>query len=126
MEEPLADELLRAPAAGCGVERALEILEGKWSTLVLRELLSGPLRFTELRARLGGPSPKTLTDRLRMLEHQGVLTRTVHAEVPPRVVYELTARGHSIRPVLMAMLQWGEQDAAADVGGRQAGVAVRR
>ncbi|HYY12538.1 MAG TPA: helix-turn-helix domain-containing protein [Kineosporiaceae bacterium] len=112
MTEPvLEQQLLARPATGCGIERALQVLDGKWTTLILRELLSGPKRFTELRSGLGGPSPKTLTDRLRVLEHQGVLTRTVHAEVPPRVVYELTERGRSLRSVLLAMLAWGEDDA---------------
>jgi DNA-binding HxlR family transcriptional regulator len=92
---------------GCGVERTLRVLDGKWTTLVVRELLSGPKRFGEIRAALGAPSAKTLTDRLRMLEHQGILTRTVHAEVPPRVVYALTAQGHSLSGILYAMLVWG-------------------
>jgi DNA-binding HxlR family transcriptional regulator len=92
----------------CGVERTLQVLDGKWATLVVRELMPGPKRFTELRAAVGAPSAKTLTDRLRALEHQGILTRTVHAEVPPRVVYELTAQGRSLNGILMAMLAWGE------------------
>jgi DNA-binding HxlR family transcriptional regulator len=113
MSEPTFDQrLLLEPTSGCGIERTLQVLDGKWTTLVLRELLGGPKRFTELRSRLGDPSPKTLTDRLRALEHQGVLTRTVYAEVPPRVVYELTPRGQSLRGVLMAMLEWGDRDAA--------------
>lgn len=95
--------------SGCGVERTLQVLDGKWTTLVVRELLAGPQRFGQLRTALGQPSAKTLTERLRALEHQGVLTRTVYAEVPPRVVYELTERGHSLRSVLHAMLDWGEQ-----------------
>jgi DNA-binding HxlR family transcriptional regulator len=97
---------------GCGVERTLQVLDGKWATLVVRELMAGPKRFTELRAVLGMPSAKTLTDRLRALEHQGILTRTVHAEVPPRVVYELTAQGRSLNSILMAMLAWGEANPA--------------
>ncbi len=101
---------------GCGIERTLQVLDGAWATLVLRELLGGPKRFSEIRRALGNPSPKTLTDRLRSLEHQQVLTRTVYAEVPPRVVYELTPRGESLRAVLMAMLAWGEQDAASPSG----------
>ena len=105
------DVLDATPARGCGVERTLGVLDGKWTTLVLRELLTGPKRFGELRTALGGPSPKTLTDRLRILEHQEILTRTVHAEVPPRVVYELTERGQSLRSVLMAMRVWGDADA---------------
>jgi DNA-binding HxlR family transcriptional regulator len=105
--------LLSAPTRGCGIERALEVLDGKWTTLVLRELLQGPKRFGELRAALATVSPKTLTDRLRLLEREGVLTRTVHAEVPPRVVYALTPRGQSLDSVLSAMLEWGNLDAAA-------------
>jgi DNA-binding HxlR family transcriptional regulator len=96
--------------AGCPIERALLILDGKWSTLIIRELLTGPRRFSELRTALGMGSPKTLTERLRILEHQGVLTRTVHAEVPPRVVYALTGRGRSFRSVLEAMAAWGDAD----------------
>jgi DNA-binding HxlR family transcriptional regulator len=107
MSDPLLDT--RA-TAGCPIEHALLVLDGKWSTLIIRELLSGPKRFGELRKGLGIGSPKTLTERLRILEHQGVLTRTVHAEVPPRVVYELTERGRSFRSVLEAMAVWGNAD----------------
>lgn len=105
-------KLLSAPHQGCGVERTLRVLDGKWTTLVVRELLNGPQRFGELRASLGNPSAKTLTDRLRALEHQGILTRTVHAEIPPRVVYELTDEGQSLQTVLHAMLRWGEDHPA--------------
>lgn len=108
--ETIASELLkRSTGAGCGVERTLRVLDGKWTTLIVRELLSGPKRFGEIRAALRSPSAKTLTDRLRALEHQGILTRTVFAEVPPRVVYELTEEGHSLGPILHAMLVWGEE-----------------
>ena len=114
MVEPFDVALAGSIHRGCGVERTLQVLDGKWATLVLRELLRGPKRFGELRAGLGNPSAKTLTDRLRALEHQGVLTRTVHAEIPPRVVYALTPRGRSLRTVLEAMYEWGERDASAD------------
>jgi DNA-binding HxlR family transcriptional regulator len=113
MAELTARTAWTRPHTGCGIERALDVLDGKWTTLVLRELLSGPKRFGELRTALGKPSPKTLTDRLRLLEHQGILTRTVYAEVPPRVVYELTERGQSLRSVLIAMLEWGDTDASS-------------
>jgi DNA-binding HxlR family transcriptional regulator len=113
----LLDPELARP--GCPVERTLEVLDGKWTTLVIRDLLSGPKRFTQLRRSLGNPSAKTLTERLRALEHRGVLTRTVYAEVPPRVVYELTGRGMSLRSVLAAMLAWGEDDTAARPAGDQ-------
>lgn len=98
----------RPSGPGCGVERTLQVLDGKWATLVVRELLNGPKRFGELRAGLANPSAKTLTDRLRALEHQGILTRTIHAEVPPRVVYALTEQGRSLSSILHAMLVWGE------------------
>lgn len=101
--------LTGVPTSGCGIEHTLHVLDGKWTTLVVRELLTGPKRFGELRSALGSPSAKTLTDRLRALEHQQILTRTVRAQVPPRVDYELTGRGQSLRVVLEAMLRWGEQ-----------------
>jgi DNA-binding HxlR family transcriptional regulator len=103
----------------CGIEQTLSILDGKWTTLIVRDLLQhGPRRFTEIRGALnspvlGSPSAKTLTERLRILEHKGILTRTVFAEVPPRVVYELTPRGRSLERVLQAMLAWGMEDQRA-------------
>lgn len=121
---PSEAELDDVPAKGCGIERTLQVLDGSWTTLVVRELLGGPKRFTELRRALGSPSAKTLTERLRRLEQQGVLTRTVHAEVPPRVVYALTERGHSLRAVLLSMLAWGESDRGA-AGTAGAAVAQR-
>ncbi len=108
--ENIVSELLKCSTGeGCGVERALKVLDGKWTTLIVRELLSGPKRFGEIRTALAGASAKTLTDRLRALEHQGILTRTVYAEVPPRVVYELTEQGNSLSGILHAMLVWGEE-----------------
>jgi DNA-binding HxlR family transcriptional regulator len=93
--------------ARCVVERTTEVIGGKWTTLILRELLRGTRRFGELRAALAGISPKTLTDRLRDLEESGVVTRTVYPEVPPRVEYALTEKGEALRPVVDAMAAWG-------------------
>ncbi|MEU5163761.1 helix-turn-helix domain-containing protein [Streptomyces sp. NPDC020875] len=90
----------------CGVARFLTLLDGPWATLIVRELLRGPQRFTELRSSLPGISPHTLTSRLRQFETHGIVTRTVHAEVPPRVVYELTPLGKELRTVLDAMAAW--------------------
>ena len=113
----MARESLEPPEfRGCPIERALLVLDGKWSTLVIRDLMSGPKRFGELRTSLGVGSPKTLTERLRNHEHPGVITRTVHAEVPPKVVYELTDKGRAFRSVLEAMAAWGEQDLDQPVG----------
>ena len=91
----------------CTVERAADVLSGKWTTLILRDLLAGPKRFGEMRGNLSGISPKTLTDRLRVLEAQGVLTRTIYPEVPPRVVYQLTPKGEALKNVIDAMARWG-------------------
>ena len=91
----------------CTVERALAVIDGRWTTLMLRDLLGGTRRFGELRANLGGISPKTLTDRLRGLEQHGVLTRTVYAEIPPRVEYTLTDKGRALGSVVEALAEWG-------------------
>ena len=91
----------------CVVERTVDIIGGKWTTLILRELLGGTKRFGEIRSSLTGISPKTLTDRLRELESHEILERTVYPEVPPRVEYTLTERGKALRPVIEAMGAWG-------------------
>ncbi|EPD8213125.1 winged helix-turn-helix transcriptional regulator [Yersinia enterocolitica] len=92
----------------CGVERFLLLLDGPWATLIVRELLHGPRRFTELRGALNGISAHTLTHRLRRFEEHGLVTRTAFAETPPRVVYELTTLGLSLKDVLYAMKDWGD------------------
>lgn len=92
----------------CGVERFLLLLDGPWATLIVRELLHGPRRFTELRQALDGISAHTLTHRLRRFEEHGLVTRMAFAETPPRVVYELTPLGASLRDVLYAMKGWGD------------------
>lgn len=91
----------------CPIERTLEVLDSKWTALLLRDLLLGTRRFGELRRSLAGISPKTLTDRLRGLEEQGIVQRTIYPEVPPRVEYALTDYGQTLRPVLEAMAAWG-------------------
>lgn len=91
----------------CGVARFLILFDGPWATLIVRELLHGPRRFGELRDALPGISAHTLTGRLRRFEAHGIVVRTAYAEVPPRVVYELTPLGESLRPVLDAMNDWG-------------------
>jgi DNA-binding HxlR family transcriptional regulator len=91
----------------CPVSRAIAALDGKWTILVVRDLMSGTKRFGELRLSLDGISPKTLTDRLRMLEDHGLIERRVFAEVPPRVEYSLTPAGTTLQPVLLALAEWG-------------------
>lgn len=91
----------------CPVTRAVEVLDGRWTILVVRDLLGGTRRFGELRDSLVGISPKTLTDRLRSLEARGLVERTMYPEIPPRVEYSLTAAGRSLEPVLAALADWG-------------------
>jgi DNA-binding HxlR family transcriptional regulator len=92
----------------CTVERTLKVIGNKWTTLILRDLLHGTKRFGELRNNLTGISPKTLTDRLRYLEDQGVLTRKIHPEIPPRVEYTLTKKGKDLGKIISEMSKWGE------------------
>lgn len=109
----------------CGVARFLSLLEGPWATLIVRNLLPGPARFTELRDGLEGISAHTLSSRLRKFEAHGIVTRTAYAEIPPRVVYELTDLGQSLRPVLQAMDAWAETVPLIDgerLEGQRAGV----
>ncbi len=92
----------------CGVARFLTLLDGPWATLIVRELLRGPQRFTQIREALPGISAHTLTHRLKGFERHGLVTRTAFAETPPRVVYELTPLGEGLRDVLEAMRKWGD------------------
>jgi DNA-binding HxlR family transcriptional regulator len=89
------------------VQRSLEILDGKWTLLILRELIGGTKRFGEVRRAIDDLSPKTLTDRLRALEQHDILRREVFAEVPPRVEYTLTEKGRALAPVMQALAAWG-------------------
>jgi DNA-binding HxlR family transcriptional regulator len=91
----------------CGVERALSIVGAKWTLVVLHQLMEGPRRFSDLQRLIPAASPKMLTMRLRDLEQLGLLTRTVHPEIPPRVEYRLTAQGRSLRPILASIEKWG-------------------
>ena len=91
----------------CPVETTLMLIGDKWKVLILRELLGGTKRFGELKKAIGSVSQKVLTAQLRDMEAKGLLTRTVYAEVPPRVEYTLTETGYSLRPILDSMVAWG-------------------
>ncbi len=91
----------------CPVELTMSLITNKWKVLIVRDLLPGRRRFTQLRHSLSGISQKVLTANLRELEHDGLLKREVFAEVPPRVEYELTALGQSLREVIEVMIRWG-------------------
>jgi DNA-binding HxlR family transcriptional regulator len=92
---------------GCAVERALSVVGAKWTLVVLHYLMDGPKRFSDLQRHIPTASPKMLTVRLRDLEQLGLLTRTIHAEIPPRVEYQLTAQGRSLRPIIASIEKWG-------------------
>lgn len=92
----------------CPVETTLTLIGDKWKVLILRDLLTGTKRFGELKKSIGSVSQKVLTAQLRAMEESGLLTRTVYAEVPPRVEYTLTELGQSLKPVLDAMGDWGK------------------
>ena len=92
----------------CSTYKTAQILDGKWTILIFRDLLLGRVRFNQLRKSLGAISPKTLTDRLQFLEKEGIIIRTAFAEIPPRVEYELTKKGKAISPVLEAMATYGD------------------
>lgn len=91
----------------CPVATTVELIGSKWKLLVLRNLLVRPWRFNELKKSLDGISQKVLTDTLRSLESDGLITRTAYAEVPPRVEYSLSELGESMRPILKSMEAWG-------------------
>ena len=91
----------------CPVEVTLMLISDRWKVLILRDVLGGTKRFGELKKSIGSISQKVLTSNLRSMEEDGLLTRKVYAEVPPRVEYTLTAMGESLRPILFAMQQWG-------------------
>jgi len=89
------------------VERTLEVIGGKWTVQILRDLFEGTRRFGQLQTSLGGVSPKMLIARLRELEERGLVTRKLYPEIPPRVEYSLTDDGHTLRPIVDAMADWG-------------------
>ena len=100
----------------CPVATTVALIGNKWKLLIIRNLLNRPWRFNELHKSLDGISQKVLTDSLRQMEADGIITRTVFAEVPPRVEYALSDLGESMRPILDAMQAWGERykELAAD------------
>ena len=91
----------------CAVATTVQIIGSKWKLLILRNLLRRPWRFNELKKDLKGISQKVLTDSLRAMEADGIVDRTVYAEVPPRVEYALSDLGETLRPILAAMETWG-------------------
>ena len=93
----------------CPVETTLSLIGDKWKVLTLRDLLPGTKRFGELKKSIGGVSQKVLTAQLRDMEENGLVSRKVYPEVPPRVEYSLTELGRSLKPILDAMQDWGNE-----------------
>ena len=91
----------------CPVATTVQLIGSKWKLLILRNLLARPWRFNELRKSLDGISQKVLIDSLRSMEEDGIITRTVYPEVPPRVEYALSGLGESMRPIITAMESFG-------------------
>lgn len=99
--------LAKEEMPACPVATTVQLIGSKWKLLIIRNLMQRPWRFNELRRDLEGISQKVLTDSLRSMEEDGIITRTVYPEVPPRVEYALSDLGESMRPIITAMEQWG-------------------
>ena len=99
--------LTKEELPACPVATTVELIGSKWKLLIMRNLLARPWRFNELKKDLEGISQKVLTDSLRSMEKDGIITRTVYPEVPPRVEYALSELGESMRPIISAMETWG-------------------
>lgn len=99
--------LTKEELPACPVATTVQMIGSKWKLLIMRNLLQRPWRFNELKKDLEGISQKVLTDSLRSMEADGIVTRTVYPEVPPRVEYALSPLGESIRPIMDAMERWG-------------------
>ena len=93
----------------CSVAACAEIIGAKWTAILLHDLSEGPRRFSELEHSCVGISPRTLSERLRVLEHEGIVLRRSYAESPPRVEYELTDKGEALLPIIDAMRRFGRE-----------------
>lgn len=95
--------------ADCPVARAARILDGKWTTLIFRDLLGGTRRYSELQRSLAGISPRMLATRLAMLESAGLISKKIYPTVPPRTEYSVTESGRAVEPVIAAMAAFGRR-----------------
>jgi len=96
------------PTAVCPIANAARLLGDRWTLVLLRDMADGPMRFSELEDMSGGISPRTLVDRLRQMEMQGMIRRESFREIPPRVQYSLTDKGFATLPVIEALRHFGE------------------
>jgi DNA-binding HxlR family transcriptional regulator len=110
---------LDPPAAGCPISSAVDIIFSRWTTPILWQLNAhGRQRFSDLRDLVDGITAKVLTQRLRQLERDGLVSRTMHAEIPPRVEYEITDLGRSLAPVFASLVTWSDGHSAEIVQAR--------
>ncbi len=117
-------------AACCSVAACAEIIGAKWTALLVHDLSEGARRFSELEHSCAGISPRTLSERLRALEAEGIVARRSYAESPPRVEYELTDKGHALLPVIESMRLFGSvwielDDCATETGAVLAGATTK-
>ena len=105
----MENKTVKKELPACPVETTLMLIGDKWKVLILRDLLPGTKRFVELKKSIGNVSQKVLTAQLRDMESNGLVNRKVYPEVPPRVEYSLTELGQSLKPILDAMWDWGEE-----------------
>ena len=101
------DNAMKIP--DCPVEMTLQLIGDKWKVLIIRDLLTGTKRFNERMRSVNGITQKVLTSHLRAMEKNGLVTRTVYPEVPPKVEYTLTGTGYSLKPILDSMYTWGNE-----------------
>ena len=99
----------RCEGKGCPIEVSLEVIGGMWKTLIIRELMNGTRRYSEIHRALTPITHKMLAQQLRDLENDGVLLRKVYPQVPPKVEYSLSALGKELVPLMGAMKLWGER-----------------
>ena len=100
---------MKQELSACPVEVTMGLIGDKWKVLIIRDLLTGTKRFGELKKSVTGITQKVLTNNLRDMEKSGLVKRKVYAEVPPKVEYSLTDTGFSLKPILDAMVKWGNQ-----------------
>ena len=105
--------LTREELPECPIATTVWLIGNKWKLLIIRNLMDKKQRFTDFVKTIPGISKKVLTDNLRALEEDGIITRAVFAQVPPRVEYAMSEIGESLRPILIAMQNWGEEYKAA-------------
>ncbi len=106
---PLAEPVSPPADDLCPVARTAEIISGKWTLLIIRDLATGTKRFSQLERSLHGISPKTLSERLCSLEHEGIISRQTFAEVPPKVEYTLTEKGQDLVSLIETMRSYGRR-----------------